>query len=114
VSDQEKDMTKGIMGRTPLLSWDRKGEIPKIRPKISIKARSNDYKGKGDIKQKLRLTTRQRKMEWTRAGWVRQHSRTEMGKVALKWRCRISIKVKDQGMTRVKVITDKHTTKDVF
>jgi hypothetical protein len=97
VSDQEKDMTKGIMGRTPLLSWDRKGEIPKIRPKISIKSRSRDYKGKGDIKQKLRLATRQRKMERTRAGWVRQHSWTEMGKAALKCRYKISIKVTIEG-----------------
>jgi hypothetical protein len=31
VSDQEKDTTKGIMGR----------------PKISIKVRSSDYEGKG-------------------------------------------------------------------
>jgi hypothetical protein len=54
-------MAKGIMGRTPLSSWDRKEEISKSRPKISIKARSSDYKGKGDIKQKLRLATWQRK-----------------------------------------------------
>jgi hypothetical protein len=36
ISDQEKDTTKGIMGRTLLSSWDRKGEIPKSRPEISI------------------------------------------------------------------------------
>jgi hypothetical protein len=57
VSDQEKDTTKGIMDRTPLSSWDRKEEIPKSRPKISIKARFTDYQGKGVIKQKLRLAT---------------------------------------------------------
>jgi hypothetical protein len=57
-SDQEKDTTKGIMGRTPLSSWDGKGEIPKSRSKISIKARSSDYKGKGDIKQELRPAMR--------------------------------------------------------
>jgi hypothetical protein len=28
-----------------------KGDIQKCRPKISIKARPNDYKGKGDIKK---------------------------------------------------------------
>jgi hypothetical protein len=44
-----------------------KGEIPKSRPKISIKARSNDYKGKGDIKQELGPAMRQRKRERPRA-----------------------------------------------
>jgi hypothetical protein len=51
VSDQKKDTTKGIMGRTPLSSWDGKGETPKSRLKISIKARSSDYKGKGGERQ---------------------------------------------------------------
>jgi hypothetical protein len=74
VSDQEKDMTKRIMGRTLLSSWDRQGEIPKSRSKISIQTGSSDYKGKGDIKQKLRLAMRKRKKKRPRAGWVRQHS----------------------------------------
>jgi hypothetical protein len=30
---------------------------------MTIKARSSDYKGKGDINQKLRLAMRQRKRE---------------------------------------------------
>jgi hypothetical protein len=72
LSGQENDTTKGIMGRTPLSSRDRKEWISKDRPKISIKARSSDYKGKGTIKQKLRLAMWQRKRE--RPGWVRQHS----------------------------------------
>jgi hypothetical protein len=67
VSGQEKDMTEGLMGGTPFSSWDRKGEIPKSRPMISIKARSSGYKGKGDIKQKLRLAMRHRKRERPRA-----------------------------------------------
>jgi hypothetical protein len=33
--------------------------------------RSRYYEGKGDIDQKLRLSTRQRKRERTRARWVR-------------------------------------------
>ena len=61
VSDQEKDTTKGIMGRTPHSIGGIKGEVSKSRPKISIKARTSDYSGKDDIKQKLRLATRQRK-----------------------------------------------------
>jgi hypothetical protein len=43
------------MGRTPLSSCNRKDETLKGIHKISIKARFRDYKGKGDIKQKLRL-----------------------------------------------------------
>jgi hypothetical protein len=62
------------MGRTPLSSCDRKEGISKSRPKISIEAIFSDYKGKGDIKQKQRLTTRQGKRERPRVGWVRQHS----------------------------------------
>jgi hypothetical protein len=114
VGDQEKDMTKGIMVKTLLSSWDRKGEIPKGRPEISIPTRSSDYKGKGDIEQKLRLAMRQRKRKQPRARWVRQHSWTEMGGEALKCKYRISIKVNDRGMTRVKAIIDKHTARDVF
>jgi hypothetical protein len=94
VSDQDKDTTKGIMGRTLLSSWDRKGEIPKSGSKISIKARSSDYKGKSDIKQKLRSAVRQRKRKQLRARWVRQHSWTEMGEEALNCRYKISIEVK--------------------
>jgi hypothetical protein len=97
VSDQEKDTTKGIMGRTPLSSWDEKGEIPKSRPKISIKVRPSDYKGKRDIKQKLRPAMRQRKRERPRAGWVGQHSWTEIGGEALKCKYKIKIKVKIEG-----------------
>jgi hypothetical protein len=97
VSGQEKDTTKGIMGRTPLSSWDIKEYISKRRPKISIKARSSDYKGKGSIKQKLRLATRQRKRERPRVGWERQHSWTETREEALKCRYGISIKVKIEG-----------------
>jgi hypothetical protein len=114
VSDQKKNTTKGIIGRTTLSSWDRKGEISKSRPKISIKSRSSDYMGKGDIKQKLRLAMRQRKRERPRAGWVRHHSWNGMGEAALKCRYRISIKVKIEGLTRVKVVTNKHATKKVF
>jgi hypothetical protein len=51
-----------------------KWEISKNRPKIRIKARSSDYKGKGDIKQKLILAMRKRKKKQPKAGWVRQHS----------------------------------------
>jgi hypothetical protein len=32
VSDQQKDTIKGIMGRTTLSGWDRKGEISKSKP----------------------------------------------------------------------------------
>jgi hypothetical protein len=37
-----------------------------------------------------------------------------MGGEALKCKYRISIKVNDRGMTRVKAIIDKHTARDVF
>jgi hypothetical protein len=57
---------------------------------------------------------RQRKRERPRAGWVRQHYSTETREEALKCRYKISIEVKIEGVTRVKVITDKHTTPTVF
>jgi hypothetical protein len=46
------------MGKTSFSNRDGKNDISKGRHKISIKAGSRDYKGKGDIKQKLRLATR--------------------------------------------------------
>jgi hypothetical protein len=107
-------MTKGIMGRTQLLSWDRQGEIPKSGSEISIQTGSSDYEGKGDIKQKLRLAMRKRKKETTKRG---------MGKTTLlNWNGRGGIIMqvqdmhqgKDRGMRRVKVITDKHTARGVF
>jgi hypothetical protein len=85
------------MGRTLLSSWDRKGEIPKSRPEISIKARSSDYEYKGDIKQKLRLAMRQRKRKRPRVGWVIQHTSTKTGEEALKCRYVKSIKVNIEG-----------------
>jgi hypothetical protein len=97
VSDQEKDMTKGIMGRTPLSSWDRKEEISKSRPKVNIEARSSDYKGKGDVQQKLRPAMWQRKKETTKSRWVRQHFWTEMGEEALKCGYMVSLEVKIEG-----------------
>jgi hypothetical protein len=90
-------MTKGIMGRTLLLSWDRQGEIPKRRSEISIQTGSSDYKGKGDIKQKLRLAMRQRKKKRPRVGWVRQHSWIKTGGEALKCKYMICIEVKNEG-----------------
>jgi hypothetical protein len=63
---------------------------------------------------KTRLATLQRKRERTRAG---------RGKTTLlNWNGRGSFKIRvhdkhqgtDRGMTSVKVITDKHTMKDVF
>jgi hypothetical protein len=85
VSDQEKDTTKSIMGRTLLSSWDRKGEIPKGKPEISIQSRSSDYEGKGDIKWKLRPAMWQRKKEMTKS---------IMGKATLlNWNGRASFKI---------------------
>jgi hypothetical protein len=49
------------------------------------------------ISKKLRPAIWQRKRERPRAGWVRQHSGTEMGGEALKYKYRISIKVKIEG-----------------
>jgi hypothetical protein len=63
---------------------------------------------------KTRLATRQRNREQTRA---------ERGKTTLlNWNGRVGFKMqgqdkhegKDQEMTRVKVMTDNHTTKEVF
>jgi hypothetical protein len=50
---KEEDIAKGEISKTQLSNWDRKEGISTSRPKISIKARSTDYKGKDDIKQKL-------------------------------------------------------------
>jgi hypothetical protein len=44
-SNQDKDTTKGIMGRTPLSSWDRIEETPKCRPTISIKVKIEGWQG---------------------------------------------------------------------
>jgi hypothetical protein len=74
-----------------------KGRFQKNRLKIRIKERSSDYKGKSDIKQKLRTAMRQRKRERPRAGWVRQHYSTETREEDLKCRYMISIEVKIEG-----------------
>jgi hypothetical protein len=63
---------------------------------------------------KTRLATRQRNRERTRAEWVRQHYSTETREEAFRMQVQDKHQGKDQGMTRVKVITDKHTTKNVF
>jgi hypothetical protein len=56
------------MGRTLLSSWDRKGEIPKSGPEISIKSRSSDYEAKGDIKTKAKTCNATEEKGTTKSG----------------------------------------------
>ena len=72
VTSKGENATKVRIGKTPFSNRDGKDDISKGRHEISIMERSR-Y-GKGDIEQKLRLATRQRKRERTRVGWVRHHS----------------------------------------
>jgi hypothetical protein len=82
--------------------------------------RSSVYQGKGGNRQKAhqRIELRQdlqrdrgkgNEQEW---GGVRQHSYTETKMEALKIQIRDKHQGKDRGMTRVRVTTGKHTTKD--
>ena len=73
-------------------------------------------KGKNTPKDRvrIRLATRQRNRERTRAGRGRTTLLNWNGRGGFKIQGQDKHQGKDQEMTRVKVTTDKHTTKEVF
>jgi hypothetical protein len=115
VTDKGENATKVRIGKTPFSNWDGKDDISKGRHKITSWkdleiTKVREVKGKNTPKDRVRtrLATRQRKKGMNKSG---------IGKTSLlKWNGRGGFKMqvqdkhhgKDQGMTRVKVITDKH------
>ena len=63
---------------------------------------------------KTRLATRQRKRERTRARRGKTSLLNSNGRGSFKIRVHDKHQGTDRGMTMVKVITDKHTTNNVF
>jgi hypothetical protein len=115
VTEKGENATKDMIGKTPFSNWDGKDDISKGRHKITSSkdleiTKVREVKGKSTQKDRVRtrLATRQRKKGMNKSG---------MGKISLlKWNGRGDFKMqvqdkhhgKDQGMARVKVITDKH------